>query len=110
MLEMLTIEPETPRSIIPLATICETTRTARRLIAIVASHDSTLVSRNGSRIAMAALLTRRSMSPACCAAPPRFCDIPKVGHDRFAPDLVPQSLEIRSCSAYSDNLCVETVT
>ena len=109
MLETLTIDPDTPRSIIRLATTCDTINTALRLIAIVASKDSPLVSRNGSKIAMAALLTRRSMSPACSATRRASVALPRSATIVSQADLFLQCFEIRLGPADSHHLGVETV-
>ena len=49
------------------------------------------------------------MSPACCTACRASVDIPKVSHNRFAANLILQSLKVRSRPAHSDDSRVETM-
>ncbi len=60
-------------------------------------------------MAIAALLTRKSISPAFSAARRACFRVTQFGDDRFAADLFLQALQILLCPAQSDYLRIEPV-
>jgi hypothetical protein len=108
MLEMLTIDPATLRSIIPFATIWETINTARRLMAwgiprLRLGLEERLQDRDSSVVDEKINLSRLPGSPS------GFFDFSKVGHDRLAVDFIAERFKVRWRPAHGNDPGVETV-